>query len=208
MKHALLHNPTVWLASLAVAVICTAFGAGFPALAEVPAGSGSETASSAAGERVPSRGEYIVMTTGCGNCHTPCKLGTKGAEPDMSKFLSGHPSDLILPQPPRPFGPWGLFAAKTNSAFAGPWGVSYASNLTADAETGIGVFTDETFIAALRTGKHLGTERPILPPMAWQSYKNFTDDDLKAVFAYLNSVAGIKNSPPPPEPPTSFMPPH
>ena len=51
------------------------------------------------------------------------------------------------------------------TAWAGPWGVSYAANLTPDKRTGIGAWTADQFIKTMRTGKHLGVGRPVLPPM-------------------------------------------
>ena len=55
--------------------------------------------------------------------------------------------------------------AATNTAFAGPWGVSFTANLTPDKETGLGKWTEEMFIATMRTGRHQGKGRPMLPPM-------------------------------------------
>ena len=84
-------------------------------------------------------------------------------------------------------------SAATNTAFAGPWGISYAVNLTPDSTTGIGIWTYETFAQTLRTGKHTGVARPILPPMPWQAYSNMTDDDMRAVYAYLKSISPVRN---------------
>ena len=86
-----------------------------------------------------------------------------------------------------------LPATSTNTAFAGPWGVSFAFNLTPDENTGTGIWTEEMFVTALRTGKHMGQSRPLLPPMPWQGYGQMTDEDLAAVFAYLRSVPAIHN---------------
>ena len=84
------------------------------------------------------------------------------------------------------------------TAWAGPWGVSFATNLTPDKETGISDWSEENFIKALRTGKHQGQPngRDILPPMPWEDFKAFTDDDIKAVFAYLRSLPPVKNQVP------------
>jgi hypothetical protein len=98
------------------------------------------------------------------------------------------------------------WAAVTNADFttwAGPWGVSFAMNLTPDVATGIGSWTEETFIKALRTGKHLGEGRAILPPMPWPNFAQMTDDDLRAVFAYLKTLKPIENAIPDPIPPPS-----
>ena len=67
-------------------------------------------------------------------------------------------------------GPWLWQAAATNTAFAGPWGVSYAANLTPDTHTGLGIWTEDIFVKAIRTGKHFGTSRPIQPPMPWPAF--------------------------------------
>jgi hypothetical protein len=57
------------------------------------------------------------------------------------------------------------------------------------------------FVKAIKTGKHQGAGRDILPPMPWNWYRNMTDDDLKAVFAYLQSLPPVKNVIPDPLPP-------
>lgn len=149
------------------------------------------------------RGMYIVNTSGCHDCHTPWKNGPKGPEPDMTLALSGHPESLKLPPPPKlGDGPWVWTAAGTNTAFAGPWGVSYTANLTPDKMTGIGIWTEDIFVKTIRSGRHWGVSRPILPPMPWTVYRNMTDEDLKSVFAYLRTIKPIKNQVPDPLPPT------
>lgn len=157
-------------------------------------------------ERVK-RGQYLVTIGGCNDCHTPFKMGPNGAEPDMSRALSGHPEGLVMPPAPKMGeGPWLWAGAATNTAFAGPWGVSYARNLTPEKLTGTGIWTEEMFIQTLRTGKHWGVSRPILPPMPWQNYAQATDEDLKSIFAYLRTLPPVKNqvpdavlAPPPPQ---------
>ena len=147
------------------------------------------------------RGRYLVEISGCDDCHTPMAVGPSGTAPDMARRLSGHPESLKMPLPPDlPVGsPWGYVGATTNTAFAGPWGMSYAANLTADQNTGLGIWTEEMFVGAMRTGKHMATSRPILPPMPWRSYAKMTDDDLKAVYAFLRSVQPVVNHVPDPE---------
>ena len=86
----------------------------------------------------------------------------------------------------------------TNTAFAGPWGVSFTANLTPDMETGLGKWTEETSIATLRTGRHEGQARPILPPMPWPMIGSMTEEDLQAIFAYLQSIPPIRNRVPAP----------
>src|SRR5215471_5726720 len=150
------------------------------------------------------RGKYLTLVGGCNDCHTPKKFGPNGPEADMTRELSGNPSmDKLPPVPKGVIGPdkWGTVANNHLGAWAGPWGVSFAMNLTPDKATGLGSWTPEMFMNALRTGKHQGTGRPILPPMPWNWYRNMTDDDLKAVFAYLQSLPPINNPIPDPLPP-------
>ena len=144
------------------------------------------------------RGKYLVGFGGCNDCHTPFVMGPKGPEPDMSRALSGHPANMVMPEPPKPNGPWLWSGAATNTAFAGPWGVSYARNLTPDQVSGLGVWTEEMFLKTMRTGRHMGVSRPILPPMPWQALNSLTDEDLKAVYAYLRTVKPVRNEVPDP----------
>jgi len=149
------------------------------------------------------RGKYLVTIMFCNDCHTPYKMGPKGPEPDMSRMLSGHPEAMKLPPPPKPSGPWIVAFTGTNTAFAGPWGISYTSNLTPDKNTGLGIWTEDMFLKAMKTGKHMGTSREIQPPMPWPWIGQATDEDLKAIFAYLKSVPPIANHVPDYEPPAA-----
>lgn len=90
------------------------------------------------------------------------------------------------------------------TAWAGPWGVSFAANLTPHKETGIAEWSEESFIRSMRTGMHQGQPngRDILPPMLWEDFKAATDEDLKAIWAYLRSIPPVKNQVPFPVPPT------
>lgn len=146
------------------------------------------------------RGKYLVGAMGCDDCHTPWQLGPQGPAPDMSRRLSGHPETLKLGPPPKPTGGWEWGGAGTNTAFHGPWGISYAQNLTSDPNTGIGqeAWTEENFVKAIRDGKHMGTSRPILPPMPWPAFRNLNDDDLKSIYAFLRTVPAINNHVPEP----------
>lgn len=145
------------------------------------------------------RGAYLVNIGGCNDCHTPFKMGPNGPEPDMSRELSGHPESLKMPPAPKlGNGPWVWSGAGTNTAYAGPWGVSYTANLTPDRLTGIGIWSEEMFVKTIRTGRHWGVSRPILPPMPWQNYRHMTDEDLGAVYAYLRSIKPIRNQVPEP----------
>lgn len=149
------------------------------------------------------RGAYLVTVGGCHDCHSPKLYTENGPVPDKTRLLSGHPANEALPAvPTKIFGPkqWGALTENHFTAWAGPWGVSFAANLTPDA-TGLAGWTPETFIQSMRTGKHAGVGRPILPPMPWPNYARMTDDDLRAMFAYLKSLPPISNAVPPPMPP-------
>jgi len=140
------------------------------------------------------RGRYLVSILACNDCHTPWVMGPEGPMPDMTRMLSGHPQDLVMPDPPAlPEGPWLWLGAATNTAYAGPWGVSYAPNITPSESSGIGIWTREIFVKALRTGKHWGESRPILPPMPWPAYARMTDEDLGAIYDYLRTIPPLEN---------------
>ena len=148
------------------------------------------------------RGEYLVSTNGCHDCHSPKKFSEKGMEVDPDLVLSGHPaSETLPPYDKQTAQGYILFSMGLTSA-TGPWGTSFSANLTPDP-TGIGTWTEDQFIKAIREGLYKGLEgsRPLLPPMPWQHYRNFTDDDLKSIFAYLMSLDPVKNAVPEPIPP-------
>ncbi len=150
-----------------------------------------------AADRV-ARGAYLVRFGSCHDCHTPHGVGPEGFAPDMTRALSGHPADFTVTAPAAPGADWMMTGARTNTAFAGPWGVSFTANLTPDKDTGLGNWTEDMFVTALRTGRHEGRGRPILPPMPYMYVASLTDDDLKAVFAYLQSLPAIRNKVPAP----------
>ena len=172
-----------------------------------PAGPPPQPSEAAAPAQTPvERGKALVTTGLCHDCHTPKKFGPKGPEPDMGRMLSGHPEDLKVTAPFKPT-PGTSWTAATNdhlTAWSGPWGVSFTANLTPDTLTGLrsGVWTEELFIKALRNGKHMGTARDILPPMPWQFIGQLSDEDLKAIWAYLGTIPAILNHVPDPRSPT------
>ena len=150
------------------------------------------------------RGEYLVNVIGCADCHAPKKMTDRGPAPDMDRYLSGFNSSQPLPnfdvkvmQRDRVV----LFNPDLTAA-AGPWGVSFAANLTPD-ETGIGNWTLENFKRAITEGKSKGLQgaRTLLPPMPWPNYKNLKDEDIEAIFTYLKSLKPVKNVVPNPIPP-------
>ena len=164
------------------------------ALVTVAVASGQQSApASAAASAQVERGRYLATVMDCNGCHTP--FNEKG-EPDMTRMLSGHPEGLKLPAPPRVSGGWGMVVSATNTAWSGPWGISYTTNLTPDRVTGIGAWSEQNFIDAIRKGKKGGVGRPLLPPMPWVNYAKLTDEDLKAMFAYLRTLRPIRNAVP------------
>jgi len=156
-------------------------------------------APSAAEAAKVARGKYLMSTSACMDCHTPWKMGEKGPEPDLSRLYSGHPESMVMPPAPAlPEGPWIVTWGATNTAIAGPWGVSFTANLTPDMETGLGRWTERDFVQTIRTGRHMGRGREVLPPMPIAVYNNFTDADLKAIYAYLRTIPPVKNKVPEP----------
>jgi cytochrome c2 len=153
------------------------------------------------------KGDYIVSTGACNDCHSPKMMTQMGPIPDSTKLLSGHPANEPLPPlDPNAGKPTGWIDMSHDvTTFVGPWGISYSANLTPDSATGIGTWTEEQFISTLRNGKHLGNGRPLLPPMPWPDFGKKTDDDLKAVFAYLKSLPAVSNRVPGPVAPPDLM---
>jgi len=149
------------------------------------------------------RGKYLVTLGGCHDCHTPKLMTDKGPALDTKRLLSGFPSSEKVPAVPAGvIGPksWGGLFTNDGTGWAGPWGISFASNLTPDKETGIGAWKEETFTKTLRTGKTPGG-RPMLPPMPWEGIRQASDKDLNAMFAYLMSLPPVRNMAPSPIPP-------
>ena len=187
----------VWgVAFIAAAVILTAVLSTASLKADGAGGAGPE---SKAGKTAQvARGKYLVDIMGCHDCHTPMKLGPNGPEWDMTRALSGHPEQLVMPAAPAMQMPWMASMAATMTAWSGPWGTSFTKNLTPDKETGLGDWTVEEFIATMKTGRERGKGRPVLPPMPVQNLAALTDSDIRALFAYLQSLPAIKNRTPQP----------
>jgi len=139
-------------------------------------------------------GEYLVTAMGCDDCHSPKIFGPHGPEVDLSRRFSGHPAGAkIAFVDTVQLKSWALFAPDLTSS-VGPWGMSFSANLTSDG-TGIGNWKFEQFKKAIREGKSKGLDgnRPLMPPMPWQAYKNLTDNDLRDIFAFLKSTKPVKN---------------
>jgi len=154
-------------------------------------------------EEMIALGKYLVHTSACDDCHTPKIFTDKGPIFDTTRLLSGFPEGEILPSMDmNMIGPdkW-VATEKHLGALVGPWGISYSANLTPDKATGIGAVTEEMFIKTMREGKLKGVGRGLLPPMPWEVYRLKTDEDLKAMYAYLMSLKPIHNQVPQPTPP-------
>ena len=112
------------------------------------------------------RGSYLVRTiVACGNCHTPKDANGKAIA--NQELAGGNPIDS-------------------------PVFHAMPANITPDKETGIGNWTDDQIVNAIRNG-----QRPdgsiIGPPMAIAFYRDMSDTDVKAIVAYLRSVKPVSN---------------
>ncbi|MCL6524764.1 MAG: c-type cytochrome [Thermoflavifilum sp.] len=158
-------------------------------------------------------GKHLVAIGGCADCHTPKVMTAMGPIPDSTMYLAGHPAQVPPPKITRSeIEKNGLMVTNDLSVWIGPWGISYAANLTPD-ETGLKGWSEAQFITAIRKGKWKGLEnsRPLLPPMSFVAAgmnENFNDDELKAIFAYLQTIKPIHNLVPASFPPVSPAPPH
>ena len=185
----------------AIALITLLFACGEAPTLNTEATAAAETTPAPA-DRIE-RGRYLVEITGCNDCHSPKIMGPQGPMPDPARLLSGHPGTADLPPVPVDHAGWAMFNMDL-TASVGPWGTSFAANLTSDG-SGIGNWTEEQFIRALTKGLYKGIEgsRPLLPPMPWQNYRNMDTEDVKAIFAYLKSTTPVNNVPPVPIPPSA-----
>ena len=184
---------------VALLLACAAIGSAVTVgCGQAPATQSAAPAQGAAPAQSPvERGKYLVTIMDCNGCHTPFKNGV----PDMTRMLSGHPEGIKIAAPAKLPAGWSVMINETNTAWAGPWGVSFTANLTSDQNSGMGIWTEEMFVNATRKGRHMGTSREILPPMPWRMQADLTDEDLKAIFAYLRTVPAITNHVPEPLPP-------
>jgi mono/diheme cytochrome c family protein len=128
------------------------------------------------------RGKYLVTIMSCTDCHTP---GYFLGKPDNARFLGG--SEVGFKIPP---------------------GVFHGPNLTPDKETGLGNWTDDQIITAIRTGKR-PDGRELVPVMPYPAFASLSDADVKAIVAFLRTLPPVKNKVPGPfgpnEKPTSFI---
>lgn len=148
-------------------------------------------------------GEHLVTIGGCNDCHTPKKMTPMGPVDDSTLLLSGHPESLPAPNVDRKATESkGLVVTSDFTAWIGPWGITYSANLTPD-DSGTGKWTESQFLYAIKNSvsKGLAGSRPLMPPMSMMPVKHMTDDELKAIFAYLRTVKPIKNNSVQPTPP-------
>ena len=117
-------------------------------------------------EDVIAHGEYLVGIMGCHDCHSPKKMGEKGPEMIPELMLSGFPSESPIVEFDSELIKQGfpMFYPDLTAA-AGPWGMSFAGNLTPH-ETGIGNWSEEQFKRALTQGKSKGLENLAACPNA------------------------------------------
>lgn len=148
------------------------------------------------------RGEYLVNAIGCDDCHSPKTFGAHGPEVIPALRFSGYPSNRPVQKADSNVVKqgWSMFGSDFTST-VGPWGMSFAANLTSDA-TGIGNWSEEQFLTAIRFGKFKGMKegRDLLPPMPWFVYKNLTDEDIRSIFAFLKTTKPVENVVPAPKP--------
>lgn len=185
-----------WLATVHALVLITVMGVTLISCHESGKAAITQSLSK---EELIKRGAYLVNTSACHDCHSPKVMTPMGPEPDPKRLLSGYPGNAPLPVIKKEvLNDWVLFNQELTSA-VGPWGVSFAANITSD-KTGIGNWTEEQFLTALKKGKYKGLEgsRSLLPPMPWPIYRNMNDDDLKAIFAYLKTTKPVHNIVPAP----------
>ncbi len=192
---------TTVAALIATLAVIAAASASRPAAAPYPA----QKAKGMTREEQVARGKYLVTIGGCHDCHTPWVLQADGKPgPDMSRALSGHPQDFKIEAPAKHGSDrFNVSIAPTNTAYSGPWGVSFAANLTPDEMTGTGIWTFDIFKNTIRNGRHWGVGRPLNPPMPWFNYREMTDEDLLAVYTYLRTLKPIRNEVPEPLPPAN-----
>lgn len=152
------------------------------------------------------RGEYLVETIGCRDCHSPKTFSERGPEEIPELALSGyHAGDSLPPINSEALKTGWMLFNDDFTAGVGPWGVSFAANITSD-DTGIGNWSVERFKTAMREGKLKGEKggRMMLPPMPWQNFRKLSDEDLEAMFKYLQSTNPVENAVPAPIPPNKL----
>lgn len=144
------------------------------------------------------RGRYLVTILGCGNCHSPKTMTPEGLMADTPTLLSGFPATRAIPEFQKTFIQEGGVVVNSDlTAAMGPWGISFAANLTSDT-TGIGNWTEEQFNMGLKHGKIKGLEmpQPMMPAMPWNNWGGIKEADVRAMFYYLQSTKPVNNKVP------------
>jgi len=129
-----------------------------------PAASAVEPIAPAAPPDLLARGRYVATISGCVICHTPMVAG----RPDRDRLFAGGLEERLN------------------------GGVWRSPNITPDRETGIGAWTDAEIITALRRGIRRDGQK-LLPIMPYPYYHRMTDDDARAVVAFLRAQKPIAN---------------
>lgn len=144
-------------------------------------------------------GKTLVLEGRCNFCHTPY---SDAIDEQVENMLSGHPSGSEIPDiPDVPVGSqeWMEFVANLDSTV---WidgdTVVFSANITPDKKTGIGSWSEETFITTIRTGKHPGWKRDLKKPMPWLDYAKLSNNQLISIYAYLMSIKPVNNRVPDP----------
>ena len=127
------------------------------------------------------RGEYMVELLGCGSCHTN---GALDGDPDHDRALAGSDIGIAYTSPLDSQNP----------------GVVFAPNITSDVETGIGEWSTNDLVRAIRqgTGRHGDSASMVMP---WPGYAKLSDEDAIAIARYLKSVEPIHHRVPENVPP-------
>lgn len=149
------------------------------------------------------RGAELVNEWKCSFCHTPELKGPDGKPmPNPERLLSGHPQDEKTPDVSDMVITSNAFMEfldnLDNTVWASNDTLVFSANLTPDAETGIGTWTDVQFVGTMRQGMHMGLGRRLLYPMPWQELAELSDADLISIYAYLRTIDPVSNKVPPP----------
>jgi len=129
-----------------------------------------EATTQPAAEDSVARGKYLVTIAGCNDCHTP---GYFYGAPDTTRLLSG-----------------------SEIGWQTPLGTAYARNITPDSTTGIGTWSSEQIVNAIRTGQRPDGSHVLLPPMPWQDFSHLNDKDAYAIAAYLKTIPAVSHKVP------------
>jgi hypothetical protein len=150
-------------------------------------------------------GEHLVTVSACHDCHSPKDYSKPGSGLDSNHLLSGYIGSPVPGVNKKDAQTKGWAVTSDLTSWVGPWGVAFAANLTSDDSTGIGTWKEDRFIYAIRNGKYNGmaSDRNLIPVMPWVMYREMTDEELKAIFAYLKSTRPVRNKVPPPVPPVN-----